>query len=473
MTDTPPFKRDEFLDEPGIVGARWWQEGLVHTSPVSRRAAIQALLVGGGLLTFGLVVSKSSSCGPDKSTVEKSSLDMQKQYGWDFGARGESLTWNGAAAEPFQPGALASLSNDLTPVRAELRPYFIPTLLQSLTMAPTSTVEGETRPFVPLRDVLRPIHTVQMDAAYHRGKALADLFAAISPPLKDVAVVVDLPGPESVAFAAGAAAVFDPVFAIDNWPHPKGVVPAHQTLAAAAYYQPLFAKAAAARPSSAPPLFVLDRARLSAYADDQAQFDNRHVARLPPADRLLSLGVKHVLYVAPTVSDVPELDDLNDDFALDAVSGLDIKIVGADAFGPELKGPGTAPTWAAPLGSTPASSADDPSAYYYGWRRATNASFWVDYATFGGGGGKTSAASAVPPSNVPTAGRDYVPRARVSPFSSGNPTGTTRTLPPSFGVVTVEVAAATGLVLAVLFGRSGSWSRGSSGSWGSGFWGGG
>src|SRR5689334_23419108 len=55
---------------------------------------------------------------------------------------------------------------------------------------------------------------------------------------------------------------------LDNWPHPKGVVPAHQTLAAAAYFQPLFAKRAGV---GSPPMLVLDRRRLAAYTDDRSE----------------------------------------------------------------------------------------------------------------------------------------------------------------------------------------------------------
>ena len=34
----PPFQRTELLDKPGIVGAKWWQEGLATHDPVARRA---------------------------------------------------------------------------------------------------------------------------------------------------------------------------------------------------------------------------------------------------------------------------------------------------------------------------------------------------------------------------------------------------------------------------------------------------
>ena len=61
-----------------------------------------------------------------------------------------------------------------------------------------------------------------MEVAYRRGKALASLFKGNA---AAAMVVVDLAGPEAVAFAAGAASAFDPVFAFDNWPHPRGVVP--------------------------------------------------------------------------------------------------------------------------------------------------------------------------------------------------------------------------------------------------------
>jgi hypothetical protein len=301
-----------------------------------------------------------------------------------------------------------------------------------------------------------------MDFAYRRGKALA---ALIDEGARGIAVVVDLPGPESVAFAAGAANSLDPVFAIDNWPHPLGVVPAHETLAAAAYYQPLFAKASTTRSSTATPLFVLDRARLSPYADDRQHFDNRHLARLPSAAKLGELGVERVLYVAPSYTDVPELDDLNDDFVYDARMGVVVKIVGANAFGPDA--PGVHPPWL-PLGTDwnepPPANADNAPPCFYGWSRATSDSFWLDYPWLPSAAAQGPAS---PASNVPPAGRDYVPRARVTPFSSGSATGAaTRTMPTNFGMIPM-VAAASGAIIGAEFGRSGSWSR-SSGGWGGG-----
>ena len=455
MSKDEPFKRDELIDEPGIVGARWWHEGLVHDDAVGRRATLKALLAGVAVVGVGALLLHAAVGGPDTTRTLKSALELQRMYGWNFGARSENLTFDGVSTQPFQPSMLVLLPGALTPARSDLRPYFVPTLLQAGTSSPTTFLADESVAFTPLSSVLKPIFTPAMDIAFHRGKALAALFDKKTP---GVGVVVDLSGPESVAFAAGAATVFEPVFAVDNWPHPRGVVPAHQTLAAAAYYQPLFTKLSNERPANAPALFVLDRARLSPYTDDKTQFDNRHVAKLPPSDKLRGLGIRRILYVVPTVSSLPELDDLNDDFVHDFRAGIEVKIVGADAFGPS-----TAPFRPPVSSSVPP---PDPADYYYASSPSGTPSFWADYPWLDG------AQPAAPLSNVAPAGRDYSPRARVTPFSGGSPPGTfAKTVPPNFAMVPIVVATATGVILGAEMSRSGSWSR-SSGGWGGGSWGG-
>jgi hypothetical protein len=448
--DDPPFKRDEFLDKPGIVGARWWHEGLVHADPMGRRIALQFVLAGAGIATLGLVFSKVSSCASssDFATIHRKALDAQQEYGWNLGAPGESLTFDGVSTAPYDPAAQSKLPTDLAPAQVALRPYFIPTLLQSPVATPRTALPGDVT--YRLDTVVRPIFTPTMDAAYRCGKALASLF---DPSIKDVAVVVDLPGPESVAFTAGASSAFDPVFAIDNWPHPRAVVPAHLTLAAAAYYQPLFAKVASTRPVPAPAMFVLDRSRLSPYTDETSQFDNRHVARLPTAAALRSLGIHRLLYVVPLETDVPELDDLNEDFTHDYASGISVKIVGTNAFWPE------APAVDAGANASPGWSIPDMhnSQYYYGGTAATHAAFWVDYPWL------SPAAVGSSPPNISPLGRSYVPNRRATQFSAGSSPASSGAA--SFGTVPIIVSAATGAVLGALLSRSGSWNR-SSGGWG-------
>ena len=202
--------------------------------------------------------------------------------------------------------AMPTLATRLQPGMARWAPYYSPALFQSLE-APRSA---------DLRFEMRPIFTPAMALAERRGQALLSLLTTDGVCRNDVAVVLDLAGPEAVAVASALAHCFDPVFVFDNWPHPRGVVPAHQALAAAAYYQPLFARHASndagSRPKTtahaAPPMIVLDRHRLDPYTDDSSQFDNRHVARVPGGPALKALGIAHVLYVSPTGAD-HELDD--------------------------------------------------------------------------------------------------------------------------------------------------------------------
>jgi hypothetical protein len=463
MSEPPrePFGREEFLDKPGIVGARWWQRSLeAPPDRVARRQAVQAILFAGGalaLLGVGLAVAGASSSS-DYRTEPRNALDMQKEFGWSFGANAEPLTFDGESKRPFDRGALARLADDLRPARKEHLPWYVPTLFQSPAALPRSAPKEEATPPTPLTTALVPIFTPAMSVAYRRGKALAGLFNNTA---AHAMVVVDLPGPEAVAFAAGAASAFDPVFALDNWPHPRGVVPAHQTLAAAAYYQPLFARHAA---SSSLPLLVLDRRRIDAYTDDASQFDNRYLAQVPGAAALKMLGIQHVLYVAPSGTD-KELDDLNDAFVLYAKGGLDVKLVGADAFGVDA-GDGAGP---------PSGPDDDRPYYYYGSSVASNGWFWHDYpwiklpapSRWGEtpqtprpgrpqGAGPERPAAAMP-------GTAYVPTARATPFSTGAPGLAAPARPSGFGTVAVVVSVATGVVLGAKLLRSGSWNRSAGG----------
>ncbi len=437
-----PFERAEQLDKPGIIGARWWQDSLKSAPDAGRRRAL-GILVGVGLAVGAMAVvahSFSSASDDGTSTAPRPSLEMQRDYGWSFGAVTESLTFDGQSTKPFDRAALSRLSADLAPARNEHRPFYVPTLFESPTAQPRKSLPDSTEKSAPLAEALRPIFTKPMDVAYHAGKSLASLFNAVK---AKVALVVDLAGPESVALAAGAAEVFDPVFTFDNWPHPRGVVPAHLTLAAAAYYQPLFAKKNASD-KAASPLFALDRRRLDAYTDDTTQFDNRHVGRLPNAAALKALGVAHVLYVTPTLFDSAELDDLNDDLCADAAAGLSVRMVSAAAYKP-------ASDIVAPM--------EDPQPYFYGGSDGTHLGFFLDYAYASPPAGKPARSPSLLDVN-----RNWRPAPRATPFSSGRPKGGGRPLPVAFGTVPVVIGAG-GIILGSVWSRSGSWNR-SSGGWG-------
>ena len=440
----PPFQRTNVLDKPGIVGAKWWQEGLATHDPIARRQALIAIGVLGVIVVGvgGIVAaaaSASSSSEPDTTTTLFGALDMQRKYGWSFGAVGEALTFDGQSQQPFEKGALDRLGTDFTPTQPRLKRFSSPTLFQAPLAMPTTVPEGDPTQVTPLRDALRPIFTPAMSAAYRTGKSLASLFASLR---VDAAMVIDLPGPQAIAFAAGLSPIFDPCFTFENWPHPRGVVPAHLALAAAAYYQPLFAKMTAARKQPGPAAFVLDRDRLAAYTDDASQFDNRYAARLPTAASLRDLGMKRVLYVVPTANDVIELDDLNEQLVAYVAGGLEVKALAVTDFGPDPR----VPAPAAITGQPP----EDPP-YFYGSEAETHQGFWDRYPWTAG---------VKPAHRAPTNGSSassYAVRPRSTPFSSVDG-------PKGFGLVPVVILVGTGAILGAKLSRSGSWNRASSGS---------
>jgi hypothetical protein len=462
VSEEEPFERDEHVDKPGIVGARWWQEGLAQVDPVARRSALKGILIGAGALaSVGAVIAlatstssaaqKTEGADDDFKTDQKAALDMQREYGWNFGATTDRLVFDGKSTAPFDKSRLTSLSSNLAPANASYAPFYVRSLLESPIALRKTTPAGDPDTFTPLKDVLVPIFTAAMDAAYRRGRALASLFdAAHHAGTQSIAVVVDLPGPEAVAFAAGASSALDPVFLFDNWPHPKGVVAAHLALAACAYYQPLFATKTT--PKSAPPMFLLDRSRLAAYSDDAKQFDNRYVARVPSTPVLAKLGISRVLYIVPTDTD-RELDDLNDDFVYTVKQGAQLKLLGATALASGI-----------PL-TTPDGGVSDGPTYFYGGDPTTHEWFWIDYpwsTPYTAKGQKPP----VEPSFTRT-GPSYVPIARPSAFSTGALSGSlTPPRPIAFGTVPVVIAATTGIILGAKMSRSGSWTRSS--SWGGG-----
>ncbi|WNG46063.1 hypothetical protein F0U60_19560 [Archangium minus] len=509
-TDQNPFQRKVMTREPGIVGAQWWNEGLTAMSdPVTRRKALQALAVLGGTVAVGGLVL--SAAGDDEDDEEdeylelQDSLKVQRERGWNFGATGNALAFAGQTQDSLKPEDLAALSTELAPKQDTLKPYYQATLFQSVS----GNLMGEARnASATLRKALRPIFTPDMDTAFKQGSALASLFSKQQEAALATAVLVDLPGPESVAFAIALAERFEPVFTYDNWPHPRGVVPAHLTLAAVAFYQPTLRKLAQQRPVPAPPMFVLDRHRLAPYSDERVQFDNRYVARMPTAEQLRKLGVQHVLYVVPNgKTQVQELDDLNEDFVAWRAAGLDVKLVAANDFRPDPTEPVTsvvsstqpvATDGGTPVATPNAGTARDagistdagtldagtPStrsthvsrAYYFGGSPAVHHTFWSVYpwsrssaSTTGRMLGLSSAGIlstrdlAQVPSDL-SRGYAYEPMRRSTMFSSvpRGASGAPRPVPSGFGKVAMRVSSKSRAILGPAFSSRSSWNRSSS-----------
>ncbi len=312
-------------------GARWWRESLGIARWATRPAAgtlglLGALSLSGCATTWadanGLQETQLADARDDVD-VSVDALKLQRDAGWDVGQRGTVLPFADstdidAAGTQSWREAMPQLATLMAPSSPALQPFYVPTLFQSL-IGPG----GQS-----LRAVMRPIHGAAMDDDFARGIALRAQFAAVDWP-RDTALVVDAPGPRAVAIAAALADHFAPVFTFGNWPHPLGVVPAHQTLAATLYYLPMLSAAATVRAPDAPPLFVLDANRLAPYRDADKQFDNRYFVKLPTAEQLAAIGVRHVLYVS---ADARELDDLNAALVALCQKGVDVKMVSLGDF---------------------------------------------------------------------------------------------------------------------------------------------
>ncbi len=475
-----PFTREVLVDEPAFVGARWWQESI--RSNVDRRAVLKGILIAGAALAglalvfkVGKVLTANQRNDFDSDDYygdRQRSLDMQKRFGWSFGATDMGLVFDGATKAPFDKAAIDKLADDLAPVQGRFTPFYVRTLFEAPAALPSSnTIDGSPAP-AALRDVLVPIHTASMGRAYAAGRALAEILAAV--PL-GLAIVVDLPGEDAVAFAAGAASRFEPIFLFDNWPHPYGVVPSHKPLAAALYYQPRFLRAKAQRKADAPALFVLDRRRLTPYTDSPTLFDNRWTAKLPPVDKLSGFGVTKAFYVAPTAGDLPELDDVNDDFYAYESKFVALRYVATDSFptadvpfpSPPVEptspsvdagakkdaatdaasdaAPAMPPVVPPPSGAAPDPEPDDGTEARYLSSAIGGAYFTQHYdlpAPW------PAPSLAIPP--PPIAAYRFV--NRVHPYVGGQ-------APPDFSTVPVIVTVATGIVVASAMGRSGSWNR--------------
>jgi hypothetical protein len=347
MTNRPhPFVLRVAYDQDELLGARWWHEGL-QLSPVdladstpgtdaSRRAALKVLAgLGVGVVFAGVAFRGCSGNRPTRyqastdtpSSPPLAATDAQRQYGLLYAADGASFAWtdtvpNDANGDPMVRESLSQLAAELQPKIARWQPFYLPTLASSL-LAPDAT---ELRAKIPF------VNSAAMQNAFVRGQALADVIAFAESPSSWL-VVVDLPGPLSVAFAAGLAKQATPVCMFGNWPHPRGVVPAHMTLAALLFHRPQLA--ASPREGQLAAAFVLDRNRLLAYVNDSDRFDNRYVVQLPSATSLR--GIERVLYVVPgggQASAEQELDDLNETFVAWRSAGITVRVVGAADFQP-------------------------------------------------------------------------------------------------------------------------------------------
>jgi hypothetical protein len=125
--------------------------------------------------------------------------------------------------------------------------------------------------------------------------------------------ILDLPGPASVAVAAWLVESLgcQPVCTFDNWPHPRGLLRAEDTLAALLRWASTLADNRWQLTPTSPPLWICDSERLGSRTGKPGEFDNRYYlddSVLPGVRMLSANGIRRVVYVTLSEPEIPTLD---------------------------------------------------------------------------------------------------------------------------------------------------------------------
>ena len=443
-----PFSRPtpSGTTKPGGQMTEWF------TNHISRRSLGKGLAWGAVLAMAGVTVYQMAGDG-DKE-VDEDSFALQKKEGWNVGSTDKSLNFEGSSLTDsrgngltgFDPNYLISVYQPRDP---KWQPFFVTTLIQSLSQ---QSLSGQ----------MKPVFTGQMRETYERAQALRNLISQATDPSQTL-IISDLPGAQSVALGAAMADTAQVVPVFDNWPHPLGVVRSHETLGAMAYYAGEIDEKRSKLKENSPAILLLDSNRLTAYTDQDTQFDNRYLAKLPPADQLKQRGVQQVIYLVKDESQKEELDDINEDLVEWQKQGINVRMLRLSEFKPVEE-----PTQATVAGTT---TTTVQRHYYYG---GSPWGSWWFYNHYGYGYPREVIiyrdGRSVPiprPTTRPTFDPPtYRPTSRPTVFSGsriGGASGVGKTRPSGFGRTSVRMSS-DGHVTGTRSGRSGSYGR-SGGGW--------
>ncbi|MFH0989303.1 MAG: hypothetical protein V1799_04715 [bacterium] len=418
----------------------WWLDQL------NRRKATQRILKIG---TVGTLIAIGGTklaydALEDEDELATDSLKLQQAQGWNVGSTARTLLFSDQTNNDSMGSAdwksyldFNQLIRAYEPRQTAWKPFFVPTLIQSL--------------FQPsLRQALLPINSYGMKLAYARGLGMREIINS-NPLFTNTMLMVDLPGPESIAFTAAIADLIDPILTFDNWPHPLGVVPSHQLLSAMLYYAREVMQKSLSRPAIAPAMLVLDRNRLASYSDADNQFDNRYVAKVPTAESLTKNGIKKLLYVLPENAAGKELDDLNEDFVSYKEKNLAVDILPMNHF---TQDPGAPPDSSNTYLLRP--PIQPHHVYYYGGRSYGHWWFYSNYPHYRIGDQYRTINEPFPFSRP-----FFQPNRRSTLFTRSFTRGSeiAKTRPSNFGQVTTRVSRSSRSITGIRSGRSGSYGR--------------
>jgi hypothetical protein len=438
------------LDEKQF-GAPWWQKMLTRREAnknIAKAGALALLLSSAGII---------SGCDSDDDDIEvdKDTFELQKEQGWNIGATDKNLQFIGKSTNDSQ-GSMdwmvyldpKRLLEAYKPTNEALQPFVVPTLVQALSQN-------------SLKSQIAPVFTNEMKEAYSRGLGMREILLK-SKDAAGMSIVSDLKGPEGVAFAAAMADVANPVITFDNWPHPLGVVPSHMTLGAMLFYAKEVEQKAKVRKENASSIFILDANRLNPYTDADTQFDNRYIAKLPPADKMTALKINNILYSVPNENKQVESDDINDDFATYKDKGISVSMLPVSNFQPSTD-PKEQQTTAPNTGAY----ASNTTVYHYGGGGSMLPYFFMYYAFMRPSYGYGYMSNRLPPTSLPRP--NYTPSRRPTMFSSstvGGARGVGKMKPSGFGRVSTRMSSDGRSVTGIRSGRSGSFGRSRSGRFG-------
>jgi hypothetical protein len=119
-------------------------------------------------------------------------------------------------------------------------------------------------------------------------------------------VLVDLPGPKSVALAARLVqAGMQPICTFDHWPHDRAGIPAERVLEQLMRHSVVVAEARKRLTPEAPPVWICDSLRLTGGRPAPGHFDNRYYlddSLLPGPRMLRSAGIERLVLVVPSAN---------------------------------------------------------------------------------------------------------------------------------------------------------------------------
>ncbi len=125
-------------------------------------------------------------------------------------------------------------------------------------------------------------------------------------------LIVDLPGPQSVALAPSlVGAGFQTICTFDHWPHPKGVLHPEWILAQLLRHASTLEYLKRDLSPAAPPAWLCDRNRLGKEQPRPNQFDNRYFlddSILPSLKSLRARGIGRVICLQEAFEDQPQED---------------------------------------------------------------------------------------------------------------------------------------------------------------------